>query len=35
VLTFNDVMLMIGSMFVLGLLLIPLLRRPGASPLTR
>jgi MFS transporter, DHA2 family, multidrug resistance protein len=35
VLTFNDVMLMIGSLFVLGLLLIPLLRRPGASPLTR
>ncbi|HEV2185559.1 MAG TPA: DHA2 family efflux MFS transporter permease subunit [Stellaceae bacterium] len=35
VLTYNDVMLMIGSMFVLGLLLIPLLRRPGASPLTR
>jgi len=35
VLTFNDVMLMIGSMFVFGLLLIPLLRRPGASPLTR
>jgi MFS transporter, DHA2 family, multidrug resistance protein len=35
VLTFNDVMLMIGSMFVLGLLLIPLLRRPGASPLSR
>ena len=35
VLTFNDIMLMIGSMFVLGLLMIPLLRRPGASPLTR
>jgi DHA2 family multidrug resistance protein len=35
VLTFNDIMLMIGSMFVFGLLLIPLLRRPGASPLSR
>jgi len=34
VLTFNDVMLMIGSLFVFGLLLIPLLRRPGASPLS-
>jgi MFS transporter, DHA2 family, multidrug resistance protein len=34
VLTFNDVMLMIGAMFVIGLVLIPLLKRPGGSPLS-
>src|SRR5258708_23487777 len=33
VLTFNDVLLMVGSFFFVGLLLIPLLRRPGASRL--
>jgi DHA2 family multidrug resistance protein len=33
VLTFNDVMLLIGGIFLVGLLLIPVLKRPGASPL--
>lgn len=34
VLTFNDVMLLIGGIFFVGLLLIPILQRPGASPLS-
>jgi DHA2 family multidrug resistance protein len=33
VLTFNDVLLLVGSFFFVGLLLIPLLRRPGVSRL--
>jgi MFS transporter, DHA2 family, multidrug resistance protein len=33
VLTFNDVMLLIGAIFLIGLLMVPLLKRPGASPL--
>lgn len=33
VLTFNDVMLVIGGIFFIGLLMIPVLRRPGSSPL--
>src|SRR5262249_36334702 len=33
VLSFNDVLLMVGSFFFVGLLLIPLLRRPGISRL--
>jgi DHA2 family multidrug resistance protein len=35
VLTFNDVMLLIGGIFFIGLLLIPMLKRPTASPLGR
>jgi DHA2 family multidrug resistance protein len=35
VLTFNDVMLLIGVVFFVGLLLIPVLKRPSSSPLTR
>jgi len=31
VLTFNDVMLLLGSMFVIGLLLMPLVRRPRSA----
>jgi MFS transporter, DHA2 family, multidrug resistance protein len=34
VLTFNDVMLLIGAIFFFGLVLIPVLRRPTASPLS-
>ena len=34
VLTFNDVMLLIGALFVVGALMIPLLRRPTGSPLS-
>jgi MFS transporter, DHA2 family, multidrug resistance protein len=34
VLTFNDVMLLIGSLFLIGLVMIPILKRPGASPLS-
>jgi MFS transporter, DHA2 family, multidrug resistance protein len=33
VLTFNDIMLMIGGMFLIGLLMIPMLKRPQTSPL--
>ena len=33
VLTFNDVMLMIGAIFLIGLLMTPILKRPAASPL--
>jgi DHA2 family multidrug resistance protein len=33
VLTFNDVMLLIGAIFLIGLLLIPILKRPSVSPL--
>ena len=33
VLTFNDVMLLIGGIFLIGLLMIPILKRPSASPL--
>ena len=33
VLTFNDVMLLIGAIFLIGLVMIPILKRPGASPL--
>ena len=33
VLSFNDVMLLIGSLFIVGLVMIPLLKRPTASPL--
>jgi len=33
VLTFNDVMLLIAGIFLIGLLMIPILKRPGASPL--
>jgi DHA2 family multidrug resistance protein len=33
VLTFNDVMLMIGVIFFIGLLMIPILKRPSSSPL--
>ena len=33
VLTFNDVMLLIGGIFFIGLVLIPVLRRPRTSPL--
>ena len=32
-LTFNDVMLLIGGIFFVGLVLIPVLRRPIGSPL--
>ena len=35
VLTFNDVMLLIGAIFLVGLLLVPILKRPSVSPLTR
>jgi DHA2 family multidrug resistance protein len=34
VLSFNDVMLLIGSLFLIGLIMIPILKRPGASPLS-
>jgi len=34
VLTFNDVLLLIGGIFFIGLLLVPLLRRPSTSPLS-
>jgi DHA2 family multidrug resistance protein len=34
VLTFNDLLLVVGSVFFVGLLLIPLLRRPSTSPLS-
>jgi hypothetical protein len=34
VLTFNDVMLLIGAIFFIGLLMIPILKRPSASPLS-
>ena len=34
VLTFNDVMLLIGGIFFIALVLIPILQRPGASPLS-
>ncbi len=34
VLTFNDVMLLIGGIFFIGLLMIPILQRPRASPLS-
>jgi DHA2 family multidrug resistance protein len=34
VLSFNDVMLLIGSLFLIGLVMIPILKRPGASPLS-
>jgi DHA2 family multidrug resistance protein len=34
VLTFNDVMLMIGSIFFIGFLMIPILKRPNRSPLS-
>jgi DHA2 family multidrug resistance protein len=33
VLTFNDVMLLIGGIFLVALLLIPILKRPSTSPL--
>ena len=33
VLTFNDVMLLIGAIFLIGLLLVPILKRPSTSPL--
>ncbi|MBV8779413.1 MAG: DHA2 family efflux MFS transporter permease subunit [Alphaproteobacteria bacterium] len=33
VLTFNDVLLLIGTIFLIGLLLVPVLKRPAASPL--
>jgi MFS transporter, DHA2 family, multidrug resistance protein len=33
VLTFNDVMLLIAAIFFIGLLMIPILKRPAASPL--
>jgi len=33
VLTFNDVMLLIGSIFFIGLLMIPILKRPSAAAL--
>jgi DHA2 family multidrug resistance protein len=33
VLTYNDVMLMVAVIFLIGLALIPLLRRPTGSPL--
>jgi MFS transporter, DHA2 family, multidrug resistance protein len=33
VLTFNDVMLLIGSIFLVGLLMIPILKRPSAAAL--
>jgi len=35
VLSFDDVLLLIGGIFLVGLLLVPLLRRPTASPLAR
>ncbi|HYM73853.1 MAG TPA: MFS transporter [Stellaceae bacterium] len=35
VLTYNDIMLMIGAIFLVGLLLIPILKRPSGSPLSR
>jgi DHA2 family multidrug resistance protein len=34
VLSFNDVMLLIGSLFLIGLIMIPILKRPGATPLS-
>jgi DHA2 family multidrug resistance protein len=33
VLTFNDVMLLIGGIFFIGLLMIPILKRPSAAAL--
>jgi DHA2 family multidrug resistance protein len=34
VLSFNDIMLLIGGLFLIGLIMIPILKRPGASPLS-
>jgi hypothetical protein len=33
VLTFNDVMLLIGSIFFIGMVMIPILKRPSAAVL--